>query len=144
MHQAELGAVNAGRSRNELAAPAQHGVADFKNSQIWPSLRADAQHVLEDAIGRHVGQSLRKDQRHRCCRTGNAGVTVHQEVRVVMRHIQQSAPEGEKVRNVLSLWCERTWLMQLPQWPANSSMPHTLVLNGEMVSTGVTPKNRAQ
>ena len=53
----ELGPVNSGCSRNELAAQAQHGIANFKNSQIWPSLRADAQHLLEDAIGRHVGQS---------------------------------------------------------------------------------------
>jgi hypothetical protein len=53
----ELGPVNPGCNRNELTAPAQHGLADFKNSQIWPSLRSDAQHLLEDAIGRTSGRA---------------------------------------------------------------------------------------
>ena len=32
-------------------------------------------------------------------------MAVYQVMRVVMRHTQQSAPEGEKVRNVLLLGC---------------------------------------
>jgi hypothetical protein len=130
----ELGPVNPGRSRNELAAPAQHGVANFKNSQIWPSLPADAQYLLEDAIGRHVGQSLNFA---RCFVSSSlAQRAVHQEMRAVVRRLQQSAPGGEKVRNVLLLRCDHVGVALLDDIVEAKLEPRVLAVSAKCVWYG--------
>ena len=71
--------------------------------KFGPGLRADAQHFASNLGRRNLGQRLGEDEDHAGGGARDAGVAMHQQMRVLRRLGGEVAPEGEKLPDVAGI-----------------------------------------